>query len=38
MTSDSSQQLDQISVQYVKGVGPAKKKLLEKLGIETIED
>ena len=32
------QNLQDISVQYIKGVGPAKKKLLEKLGIETVED
>jgi ATP-dependent DNA helicase RecG len=27
-----------ISVQYIKGVGPARKKILEKLGVETVED
>ncbi len=27
-----------ISIQYVKGVGPARKSLFAKLGIETIED
>ncbi len=27
-----------VSVQYVKGVGPARKKLFMQLGIETIED
>ncbi|HQP10631.1 MAG TPA: ATP-dependent DNA helicase RecG, partial [Candidatus Omnitrophota bacterium] len=32
------QSLEDISVQYVKGVGPARKKLLAQLGIETIED
>ncbi len=32
------QSLQDISVQYIKGVGPAKKKLFEKLGIETAED
>ena len=26
------------SIQYIKGVGPAKKKLFQNLGIETIED
>ncbi|MEW5894363.1 MAG: ATP-dependent DNA helicase RecG [Candidatus Omnitrophota bacterium] len=30
--------IDRISIQYVKGVGPAKKKLFAKLGIETIGD
>ncbi len=30
--------LNDISIQYVKGVGPAKKKLLRTLGIETVED
>ncbi len=30
--------LKDISVQYIKGVGPAKKKLFEKLGIESVED
>ena len=30
--------LKEISVQFIKGVGPAKKKLFEKLGVETIED
>jgi predicted RecB family nuclease len=28
----------QDSVQYVKGVGPARAKLLERMGIQTIED
>jgi len=32
------QNLQDISIQYIKGVGPAKKKLFEKLGIETVED
>lgn len=31
-------QLSDISIQYVKGVGPAKKKLFEQLGIETVEE
>jgi len=30
--------LEDISIQYVKGVGPAKKTLLMNLGIETVED
>src|SRR6266850_2488003 len=30
--------LQDISIQYVKGVGPARKKLFEQLGIENIED
>jgi len=30
--------LNDFSIQYVKGVGPAKKKLLMALGIETVED
>jgi ATP-dependent DNA helicase RecG len=28
----------EISIQYVKGVGPARKKMFERLGIENIED
>lgn len=32
------QSLSDISVQYVKGVGPARKKLFARLGIESIED
>ena len=32
------QNLSQTSIQYVKGVGPARKKLFEQLGVETIED
>ncbi|MFA5261771.1 MAG: DNA helicase RecG, partial [Candidatus Omnitrophota bacterium] len=31
------QPLKEISVQFIKGVGPSKKKLFEKLGFETIE-
>ncbi len=30
--------LQDISVQYLKGVGPARKKILSNLGIESIED
>ncbi|MBF0477852.1 MAG: ATP-dependent DNA helicase RecG [Candidatus Omnitrophica bacterium] len=30
--------LSQISVQFIKGVGPAKKKLFSNLGIESVED
>lgn len=30
--------LHEISVQYIKGVGPARKKLFENLGVETVED
>ncbi|MCK5014580.1 MAG: ATP-dependent DNA helicase RecG [Candidatus Omnitrophica bacterium] len=30
--------LEDISVQYVKGVGPARKKLFVRLGIESVED
>ncbi len=30
--------LSDISVQYVKGVGPARKKIFQRLGIETVED
>ena len=30
--------LQDISIQYVKGVGPARKKLFANLGIENIED
>ena len=32
------QSLEDISVQYIKGVGPAKKELLAQLGIESVED
>ncbi len=31
-------QLNDMSVQYLKGVGPARKKLFSRLGIETLED
>ncbi len=34
----SLQPLDQISIQYLKGVGPARKKIFEKLGVATVED
>ncbi len=30
--------IDQISIQYIKGVGPAKKKLFLNLGVETVGD
>ncbi len=30
--------LSETSIQFVKGVGPARKKLFEQLGVETIED
>ena len=30
--------LDQISIQYVKGVGPNRKKTFGRLGVETVED
>lgn len=30
--------LSSISIQYVKGVGPARKKLFENLGVQSIED
>lgn len=30
--------LGDISVQYVKGVGPARKKVFQRLGIESVED
>ena len=32
------QSLSDISIQYVKGVGPHKKKLFQNLGVETVED
>ncbi|MBF0385031.1 MAG: ATP-dependent DNA helicase RecG [Candidatus Omnitrophica bacterium] len=32
------QTLNEISVQFLKGVGPARKKLLLNLGVDTIED
>jgi len=33
-----SENLSSISIQYLKGVGPAKVKLLAELGIESVED
>jgi len=33
-----SQELNNISIQYLKGVGPARKKLFTNLGVETVED
>ena len=33
-----SENLSELSIQYVKGVGPAKKKLFDNLGIQTVED
>ena len=30
--------LSDISIQYMKGVGPARKKLFENLGVSSIED
>jgi len=38
MTTLMKQDIKEISIQYVKGVGPAKKKLFSNLGIETVED
>ncbi len=32
------QSLSSLPIQYVKGVGPAKAKLLENLGVKTVED
>nr|CAI78518.1 hypothetical protein [uncultured bacterium] len=32
------QEINTVSVQFVKGVGPQKKKLFARLGIETVED
>jgi ATP-dependent DNA helicase RecG len=32
------QSLEDISIQYVKGVGPARKKIFQQLGVESIED
>lgn len=32
------QSFQNISIQYVKGVGPARKKLFERLGVESVED
>ena len=32
------QALNEISVQFIKGVGPSKAKLLANLGIHTVED
>ena len=31
-------QLSDISIQYIKGVGPSRKKLFQNLGVETVED
>ncbi|HQL41839.1 MAG TPA: hypothetical protein PLO93_06070, partial [Candidatus Omnitrophota bacterium] len=33
-----TQNLSDISIQYLKGVGPQRKKVFERLGVETIED
>lgn len=33
-----TQSLQEISIQFVKGVGPARKKLFSNLGVESIED
>lgn len=30
--------IDRISIQYIKGVGPARKKLFANLGVETVSD
>ena len=30
--------LSDISIQFVKGVGPARKKIFQRLGIESVED
>lgn len=30
--------LQDISIQYVKGVGPARKKIFQRLGVESVED
>ncbi len=30
--------LNEMSIQYIKGVGPARKKLFSQLGVETVED
>lgn len=32
------QNLEDISIQYIKGVGPARKRLFQNLGVETLED
>ncbi len=32
------QALSEMSIQYIKGVGPARKKLFANLGVETVED
>lgn len=34
----AARNLQNISIQYVKGVGPARKKLFQNLGVATIED
>jgi len=36
--SSTKQPLSDISVRYVKGVGPARAEILKRLGIETVED
>lgn len=33
-----TQNLSDISIQYLKGVGPQRKKVFERLGVETVED
>ena len=33
-----SQALSEIPIQFIKGVGPAKAKLLANLGVNTVED
>ena len=38
MTLHRNQSIFETSIQYLKGVGPARKKTLERLGINTLED
>ena len=37
-TNQRPRALSDISIQFVKGVGPARKKVFERLGIESVED
>jgi len=38
MTIVKMHKLSDISIQFIKGVGPARKKIFEKLGVESVED
>src|SRR5262245_14478490 len=36
--ANTARRLKDISIQYLKGVGPARKKLFNRLGVESMED